>query len=106
MNSNQRMIYWSSAWALVGGVVVCTGCMRGQSLSNSGESFTHEDNCTAKDEVTVMPWAELHQILDMNTADRLPTSHPLREAKSPASCIANCAFISATKLAIPRHESN
>jgi hypothetical protein len=64
MNSNQRMIRWSAAWALVGGVVVCTGCMRGQPIFQSGEPFTHEPNCGDRDEVAAMPWAELHQILD------------------------------------------
>jgi len=64
MDSNQRMIHWSAAWALVGGVVVCTGCMRGQPITQSGESIAHEDDCKAKDGVAAMPWAELHQILD------------------------------------------
>jgi hypothetical protein len=64
MNNNERMIRWSAAWALIGGTVVCTGCMNGQSITRSGESFPHEPRCKAKDEVTEMPWAELHQILD------------------------------------------
>ncbi len=38
--------------------------MRGQLITLSGESFTHENDCKAKDEVAAMPWAELHQILD------------------------------------------
>lgn len=64
MDSNQRMIAWSSAWALVGGLVVCTGCMRGQSVSLCEDVFPHEPGCKAKGEVAEMPWAELHQILD------------------------------------------
>lgn len=64
MDGNQRMISWSSAWALVGGLVVCTGCMRGQSISLSEEVFPHEPACKAKNDVADMPWVELHQILD------------------------------------------
>ena len=64
MDSNQRMIAWSSAWALVGAQVVCAGCMRGQSISLNGDVFPHEPSCKAKGEMAHMPWAELHQILD------------------------------------------
>lgn len=64
MDSNQRMIAWSSAWAMIGGHVVCTGCMRGQAISASEDAFPHEPNCKAKGEVAELPWAELHQILD------------------------------------------
>ncbi len=64
MDGNQRMISWSSAWALVSGLVVCTGCMRGQSISLSEEVFPHEPVCKAKNAVADMPWVELHQILD------------------------------------------
>jgi hypothetical protein len=38
--------------------------MNGQSITRSGESFPHEPGCKAKGEVTEMPWAELHDILD------------------------------------------
>lgn len=65
MDSNQRMIAWSSAWALVGGLVVCTGCMRGQSVSLCEDVFPHEPSCRAQGEVAQMPWAELHRILDV-----------------------------------------
>ena len=65
MDSNQRMIAWSSAWALVGGLVVCTGCMRGQAVSLCEDVFPHEPSCKAKGEVARMPWAELHRILDV-----------------------------------------
>lgn len=64
MDSNQRMITWSSAWALVGGQVVCTGCMRGQSMSLNRDVFSHEPSCKAKGEVAESPWAELHRILE------------------------------------------
>jgi hypothetical protein len=64
MDSNQRMITWSSAWALVEGQVVCTGCMREQPIFQSEQTFIHEPGCTAKDAVEPLPWAELHQILD------------------------------------------
>jgi hypothetical protein len=64
MDSNQRMLIWSSAWALVGGQVVCTGCMQSQSIHSSDETFIHEPGCKARDAVQALPWAELHQILD------------------------------------------
>ncbi|OCX25902.1 hypothetical protein BBI10_00370 [Pseudomonas graminis] len=64
MDCNQPMIAWSSAWALVGGLAVCTGCMRGQSISLSEDVLPHEPSCKAKGQVARMPWAELHQILD------------------------------------------
>lgn len=64
MDGNQRMIGWSSAWVLVEGQVVCTGCMRGQSILLSEQLFTHEPACKAQDYVASMPWVELHQILD------------------------------------------
>jgi hypothetical protein len=64
MDSNQRMIAWSSAWALVGGLVVCTGCMRSQPIYQCEQAFFHEPGCKAKDTVETLPWAELHQILD------------------------------------------
>jgi hypothetical protein len=65
MDGNQRMIDWSAAWALIGGLVACTGCMRRQRVSDADEPFPHDPNCTAKDEVASRPWAELHQILDV-----------------------------------------
>jgi hypothetical protein len=64
MENNQRMITWSAAWALIGGIVVCTGCMNSQTIKQCEEPFPHEPGCKAKDEVTERPWAELHQILD------------------------------------------
>lgn len=64
MDTNHRMVTWSAAWALIGGQVVCTGCMQGQTVSSSGESFPHEPDCKASAEVAALPWAELHEILD------------------------------------------
>lgn len=64
MDSDERMIQWSAAWTLAGGLVVCTVCMRGQPISQSGEFFTHEASCKAKNAVAAMPWAHLHQVLD------------------------------------------
>lgn len=102
MDSNQRMIHWSAAWALVGGIVVCTGCMRGQPITQSGESFT------ARPRTRWQPCLgqSCTRFSIKNVADRSSKGHPLRETASTPPCIANCAFISATKLAIPRHESN
>lgn len=64
MDNNHKMIVWSSAWALIGGIVVCTGCMHGQALSDSGEEFKHEPDCKALGEVAKHAWSELHSILD------------------------------------------
>jgi len=64
MDGNQRMIAWSAAWALIGGVVACTGCMHSQPISDADKAFPHDPTCTARDEVATRPWAELHQILD------------------------------------------
>jgi hypothetical protein len=65
MDSTQHMIDWSAAWALIGGVVACTGCMHTQPISKAEEPFPHDPSCAAKDEVASKPWAELHQILDV-----------------------------------------
>lgn len=64
MNNDQRMVIWSATWALVGGIVVCTGCMQGQRLSQSAAPFLHESACRSRDEVGEAPWAELQDILD------------------------------------------
>lgn len=64
MDSNQYMTKWSAAWALIGGLVVCTQCMRAQSISQSGEPFAHEPHCKSREELSDTPWADLHQILD------------------------------------------
>lgn len=39
MDDNQRMIAGSAAWALIGGVVACTGCLRGQPISDADDPF-------------------------------------------------------------------
>jgi len=64
MDSNQRMITWSSAWALVEGQVVCTGCMRTQTILESDKPFIHEPGCITGGESASMPWVHLHEILD------------------------------------------
>jgi len=65
MDSNQRMIICSSAWALIGGVVACTGCMNSQAIFNAEEPFPHDPACKAKSEIAPRPWVELHDILDL-----------------------------------------
>jgi hypothetical protein len=49
MDGNQRMIAWSAEWALIGGVVACTGCMQSQPISKAEEPFPHDPSCAAKD---------------------------------------------------------
>ncbi|RMR62310.1 hypothetical protein [Pseudomonas cichorii] len=63
MDGNQRMIAWSAAWALIGGLVACTWLYA--EISDADEPFPHDPNCAAKDEVASRPWAELHHILDV-----------------------------------------
>ena len=65
MDNDHRMVIWSATWGLVGGMVVCTGCMQGQRLSRSAAPFPHEPACRYKDEVGEAPWAELQDILDL-----------------------------------------
>jgi hypothetical protein len=64
MDNNQRMIVWCASWALVGGAVVCTGCMNGQVIADSSKTFPHQPNCKNDGEVSRHPWGELHDILD------------------------------------------
>jgi hypothetical protein len=64
MDSNQRMVTWSSEWALVEGQVVCTECMRSQSIFESDTPFIHEPTCKAGDRTVSLPWVHLHEILD------------------------------------------
>lgn len=64
MSTNQRMIAWCSAWALVDGLVVCIFCKRSQPLTQADEPFQHELTCLAVDRADTCPWATLHEILD------------------------------------------
>jgi len=64
MDNDHRMIEWCAAWALIGGTVVCTGCMHGQALSHSSEEFSHDASCKAAGQVPSRPWLQLHEILD------------------------------------------
>lgn len=64
MDRNRCMIAWSSAWALVGGVVACTNCMQSQSISRADQPFPHDPACGVRAEVASRPWVELHEILD------------------------------------------
>jgi len=64
MNTNQRMVAWSAAWALIDGVVICASCARIQPGSQSDEQFAHEQACRAEGVASPTPWVELHNILD------------------------------------------
>ena len=64
MSSDQRMIAWCSAWALVDGLIVCLFCKRSQPLTLADEPFIHALACTAVGKVDTYPWATLHDILD------------------------------------------
>lgn len=55
---------WNAVFVLVGGNVVCSGCMAGQKLQQSEENFPHSPGCKHDDEDTKRPWRVLHKILD------------------------------------------
>ena len=63
MDNDHKMIEWCAAWALLGGTVVCTGCMHGQALSHSSDEFGHDASCKAAGTVATRPWIELHTIV-------------------------------------------
>lgn len=65
MDTNHRMAVWSATWTILGDTVVCTGCMRGQELSDSEASFEHDPACKAGLEASLQPWVSLHNILDV-----------------------------------------
>lgn len=54
MDSNPRMIAWSSTWALFGGLVLCKGCVQAKPVSLCGEIITHKPCCKARGEVAEM----------------------------------------------------
>lgn len=64
MTSDQSLILWNAYWSLVAGVVVCRGCQREQSLSQSNQPFGHGPGCNNLKDVGASPWADLHDILD------------------------------------------
>lgn len=64
MDGNQRMITWSVARALIGGVLACNGCVQSQPISDADEPFPHDPDCEAQSKVALRPWVELHDILD------------------------------------------
>lgn len=64
MTTDQRLIAWSTAWALIDGVVLCASCRCIQPVSQSDELFAHEQSCMAERAAGSSPWIELHDILD------------------------------------------
>jgi hypothetical protein len=64
MNTDHRLIAWGSAWALVGGLVVCVVCKRRQPATHADEPFPHAPGCTAVGHVDECPWVSLHDVLD------------------------------------------
>lgn len=55
---------WNAVFVLMGGCVVCSGCMVAQPLGQSEERFPHSPECKHDDEDTQHPWKVLHDILD------------------------------------------
>lgn len=67
MDANvQDLLEWNSVFVLMGGSVVCSGCMIAQPLMAAGEPFLHEAGCKHDDVFTQHPWITLYQILDRN----------------------------------------
>lgn len=55
---------WNAVFVLMGGSVVCSGCMVAQPLSQSEERFPHSPGCKHDDHQTEHPWKTLHDLLD------------------------------------------
>lgn len=54
---------WNAAFVLMGGSVVCSGCMAAQLLSQSEETFRHSPGCKHEDEESQHPWKVLQTFL-------------------------------------------
>lgn len=64
MDTDQEMIDWNTRWTLIGGLVICPSCLRGQPVSESDLPFRHEPECKARTDRDQQPWGSLHDILD------------------------------------------
>lgn len=60
----QQLVEWNSVFVLMGGVVVCSGCMTPQSVLDSNKDFPHVKGCKHDDAETRRPWEILHSVLD------------------------------------------
>lgn len=64
MSTNERMVSWTSSWALVDGGVVCVVCKKSQQATEADEEFEHEQCCEVAGRKAAYPWVALHDILD------------------------------------------
>lgn len=64
MNRDEKIALWDARWTLVAGMVVCTGCLQGQRLSQSGDPFLHESGCRRAEIAGSSPWMNLRDIFD------------------------------------------
>jgi len=64
--NTQKLIEWNAVFALMGGAVICCGCMNAQPILAAGKPFPHETGCKHDDAFTQHPWITLYQILDRN----------------------------------------
>ena len=64
MSTNERMVNWTSSWALANGVVVCIACKKSQPANEADHEFQHEEGCEVADGIAAHPWVALHDILD------------------------------------------
>jgi hypothetical protein len=64
MSTDEKLTLWNARWTLVAGMVVCTECLQGQRLSQSGDPFLHEWGCCRAEIAEAWPWMNLHDIFD------------------------------------------
>jgi len=64
MSTDHQLMLWNSNWAVVSGVVICTGCLRSQQLSEAENAFVHDTACRTSEVADTHPWTALHLILD------------------------------------------
>lgn len=56
---------WNAVFVLMGGSIVCSGCMTAQPLTQSEMSFPHSPGCKHVDvDETQHSWETLHELLD------------------------------------------
>jgi len=55
---------WNAVFALIGGSVVCSGCMMAQPLEDETQVFPHKSDCKHDDPSTQHPWWVLQQLIE------------------------------------------
>jgi hypothetical protein len=55
---------WNAVFVMMGGSVVCSGCMMAQQLEDERQVFPHAIGCKHDDPDTQHPWWTLQQLID------------------------------------------